>query len=86
MKGRNLLRDPRVTVHLESGDEVVILEGAVERVRIGGAEADAYEAKYEFRPNPDDADGLWLELRPSVAFAWLERDYPNTATRFDWSD
>ena len=86
MKGRNLLRDPRVTVHLESGDEVVILEGTVERVRIGGAEADAYEAKYEFRPNSDDADGLWLELRPSVAFAWLERDYPNTATRFDWND
>ena len=26
---RNLRRDPRVTVHLESGDEVVILQGTV---------------------------------------------------------
>ena len=29
-KGRNLERDPRVVVHLESGDEAVILEGEVE--------------------------------------------------------
>jgi nitroimidazol reductase NimA-like FMN-containing flavoprotein (pyridoxamine 5'-phosphate oxidase superfamily) len=28
-KGRNLTRDPRVVVHLESGDEVVVLEGEV---------------------------------------------------------
>ena len=27
VKGRNIARDPRVVVHLESGDETVILEG-----------------------------------------------------------
>ncbi len=29
-KGRNMARDPRVVVHLESGDDTVVLEGKVE--------------------------------------------------------
>ena len=41
-----------VVVHLESGDEVVIVEGQVERGRLDAAAADAYEAKYAFRPDP----------------------------------
>jgi hypothetical protein len=83
-KARNVARDPRVVVHLESGDDVVILEGMAERVPIDAAIADAYEAKYRFRPELDDPGGLWLSLRPSRAFAWLESSYPHTATRFDW--
>lgn len=82
VKGRNLLRDPRVVVNLESGDEVVILEGAVESVPLDDATADAYDAQYGFRPDPADADALWLRLAPRVAYAWLEREYPRTATRF----
>ena len=31
LKGRNLARDPRVVIHLESGDEVVILRGRIAR-------------------------------------------------------
>jgi PPOX class probable F420-dependent enzyme len=81
-KGRNLLRDPRVVVHLESGDEVVILEGTVERIDLGEALADAYSAKYAYRPEPHT--GLWFRLPPRVAFAWFETDYPRTATRFEF--
>jgi PPOX class probable F420-dependent enzyme len=81
-KGRNLVRDPRATVHLESGDEVVVLEGEVERVTLDDSTAGAYEAKYAIRPDPADESGLWLRLRPQVAYAWQERDYPRTATRF----
>ena len=81
-KGRNLARDPRVVVHLESGDEVVIVEGQGERVRLEAAAADAYEAKYAFRPDPDWPEGLWFAVRPRLAYAWLETDYPRTATRF----
>jgi PPOX class probable F420-dependent enzyme len=83
-KGRNLLRDPRVAVHLESGDEVVILEGEVERVTLDDAKADAYRDKYGFRPEPGDDSGFWLRLRPRVAYAWTEAEYPRTATRFSW--
>jgi PPOX class probable F420-dependent enzyme len=81
-KGRNLLRDPRVAVHLESGDEVVMLEGEVERVTLDAAGADAYGEKYGFRPDPSDASGFWVRLRPRVAYAWREEDYPKSATRF----
>jgi len=81
-KGRNLARDPRVVVHLESGDEVVILEGSVEPLERDGFEAiaDAYESKYAYRPQSPDG---WLALRPRRAFAWRERDFPRSATRFD---
>lgn len=85
-KGRNLARDPRVVVHLESGDEVVILEGEVEETTLDDPLADAYEAKYEYRPSSSAGkEGPWYVLRPGVAYAWLERDYPRTATRFDFS-
>ena len=83
-KGRNLARDPRVVVHLESGDEVVIVEGEVERVPLTEAAAEAYGAKYDFRPDPESPDGNWYAVRPRVAYAWLERDYPRTATRFSF--
>lgn len=81
-KGRNLVRDPRVVVHLESGDEVVILEGSVEPASLDDHIADAYETKYAFRPDPAVRTEGWFRLRPSLAYAWLERDYPKTATRF----
>jgi hypothetical protein len=81
-KGRNLVRDPRVVIHLESGDEVVIVQGEVEETTLDDRLADAYEAKYGYRPGPGSSDGLWLRLRPRVALAWMESDYPSTATRF----
>jgi pyridoxine/pyridoxamine 5'-phosphate oxidase len=81
-KGRNLARDPRLVVHLESGDEVVVVEGGAEQIALENAVADAYEAKYRYRPDAGSPEGLWYRVRPRVAYAWLERDYPRTATRF----
>jgi hypothetical protein len=86
VKGRNLAADPRLVVHLESGDEVVILEGEVSveplapdlhsRVRA------AYAAKYDMDPDSlPPADG-WYTLRPAKVLAWHEQDFPRTATRF----
>jgi hypothetical protein len=85
VKARNIVREPRMVVHLESGDDVVILEGAAEQIAIDDAIADAYEAKYAFRPDASDSDAFWVSLRPSRAFAWRETSYPDTATRFDWT-
>lgn len=86
-KAQNLERDPRVVVHLESGDDVVILHGEIERFVLTDPIADAYSEKYDYRPNPDEtsAEG-WYRLRPRRALAWLERDFPNTATRFDFEN
>jgi hypothetical protein len=78
-KGRNLARDPRVVVNLESGDEVVILHGQAAVVEVGDDVLDAYEEKYAHRP-----PSSMYRVRPSHAVAWLEADYPKTATRFDF--
>lgn len=80
-KGRNLARDPRVLIHLESGDEVVNLHGEIEREALPADALDAYAAKYDYRPTVTDG---WFVLRPRRAVAWVERDYPKTATRFDF--
>jgi hypothetical protein len=84
VKGKNIARDPRVVAHLESGDEVVILEGAIGMVsdpsRLRELER-VYSAKYEFDAKFPGA----YELRPDFVLAWTERDYPRTATRFDFA-
>ena len=79
-KGRNIARDPRIVVHLESGDEVVILHGEVAIAKVGDAVLDAYKAKYGYRPPTKQL----FRLAPRRALAWLEADYPKTATRFDF--
>jgi len=84
-KARNLALSPEVVVHLESGDEVVILEGRLVEVHDPTEllpYADAYKEKYEFRPDPDDPGSLTFRLHLRVAFAWLESDFPRTATRW----
>ena len=85
-KGRNIAANPHVVIHLESGDDVVVLEGAPREAAgaaLLAAYADAYDAKYAFRPETSDAATVTYALRPSVAFTWLESDYLNSATR--WS-
>jgi pyridoxine/pyridoxamine 5'-phosphate oxidase len=84
-KARNLDRDPRVVVHLESGNEVVILEGTAETVELTGEMSDELHAKYDWRPEPGTDDSTrWYRLRPGRAQAWLEQDYTRSATRFDF--
>ena len=89
-KARNLAANPEVVVHLESGDDVVIFEGVVEEITDSALLArifTAYAAKYPpYDPGAEGAPaGLWYALRPRAAFAWLEKDFPNTATRWDFS-
>lgn len=88
-KARNIAIHPALSVHLESGDDVVVLEGAP-REAVGAdllaRYADAYDAKYAFRPDPSDPATVTYAFRPSVAFTWLETDYPNSATRWSFDD
>ncbi len=88
-KARNLERNPAIVVHLESGDETVILEGEAEQARDPVALerfAAAYEEKYAFRPDPSEEASPIFLVRPRVAQTWLERDYPNTAARWIFPD
>jgi hypothetical protein len=84
-KGRNLAVTPALTVHLESGDDVVIIEGVAEEVadRASLAAVDAaYRAKYGMGIGETGDGAAWYVLRAEVAYAWLESDFPNTATRW----
>jgi hypothetical protein len=69
-------------VHLESGDDVVILEGRAEEITdpvLLTRFADAYEAKYQLRPGTDGGAPIY-GLQPRVVHAWRERDFPQSAT------
>jgi hypothetical protein len=86
VKGINLLRDPRSAVHLESGDDVVILEGIAERAEDDGAYA-AYSEKYNM---PADAQsfaalpqvGALFRFTPVVGQAWVEASFVETQATF----
>lgn len=77
----NLKRNPALLVHLESGDEVVILEGRAIRVEETALQEDlsrTYRAKY----GVDMSAGLVFGLRPRKVLAWREADFPRSATRW----
>jgi Pyridoxamine 5'-phosphate oxidase len=81
LSARNLAANPEVTVHLESGDEVAILDGTFAFERDPDVIARfiaAYDAKYDHQLELETAFGL----RPRSCLSWTEADYPMTATRW----
>jgi nitroimidazol reductase NimA-like FMN-containing flavoprotein (pyridoxamine 5'-phosphate oxidase superfamily) len=84
-KGRNLEASRDAVIHLESGDEVVIVEGRVEEVPSDepvDRVADPYEQKYGLRPPLADPGNVLYALRPTLVLAWRESDFPQSATRW----
>lgn len=92
-RGRNISQNPHVVVHLESGDQVVIVEGrarilaeAPER-SLAEKVAAAYRAKYSalgYSPEADQWDGGGLfVLEPESAIAWTK--FPKDMTRWTFS-
>jgi nitroimidazol reductase NimA-like FMN-containing flavoprotein (pyridoxamine 5'-phosphate oxidase superfamily) len=83
-KGRNIARDPRVSVNLDDGDEVVIVEGVAEplEAELAAAVPEAYKRKYEWEVTVGDSG--WYAIRPVRAYAWTEADFTNNVTRFDF--
>lgn len=84
-KGRNLKENPHLVVHLESGDDVVILEGLAESITDETLVAQldkVYYEKYEVNLSLDDA--FIYMLRVSKALAWREQDFPTSATRWQF--
>ncbi len=88
-KGRNLAANRYVVAHLESGDDVVIVEGVAEEVTERASLADvdvAYRTKYGMGVTEAGDGAAWYGLRPETVYAWLEDDFPNTATRWTLSN
>ena len=89
LKARNLLANPRVVVHLESGAELVVVEGEASEVRDSEHVErflELYNPKYswDFTPAQLESGGLF-RVRPRRVFAWRgdEGDaFAATATRW----
>jgi hypothetical protein len=83
--GRDVRGEPRVTVHLDDGDECVIIEGHVtvtDDVETRRSFIDAYDPKYEWQSSLEFVDVVYV-VRPEVAFGWLVMDLAPGATLFE---
>jgi len=80
-KAVNIARNRAVVVHLESGNDVVILEGSAHRDSEEGLTArldKVYRDKYGF---PLQGNPVY-RVAIHTAFAWSESDFPESATRW----
>jgi PPOX class probable F420-dependent enzyme len=91
VKHRNLVRDPRLVVHLESGDDVVIVRGTAELRGRPGEHPDivaAFAAKYlqpddaQYLPAATDVLNVFYVLRPASALVWLLEGYEESQRRW----
>jgi hypothetical protein len=90
-KARNLAHNSAVSIHLDSGDDVIILEGTV-------VEADltdkpflkkidaASRAKYKMPLTVMPGETMLYAVRPRVVLAWTEKDFVNNATRWTFDN
>jgi len=80
---RNLAANPAIAVHLESGADVVILDGSADDTiadaHVAARIVEAWSAKYG-RLHPDPAGRGMYRLRPRTVRAW--RRFPDDATRW----
>lgn len=87
-RNRNLIKSPAVSVHLDSSDDVVILQGEAHlqtpdhalAVQLASLSAQ----KYGYGPSPEayEASGVHV-FRPHVVCAW--KQFPKDVTRWQFS-
>lgn len=80
LTAKNIARDARAGVHLESGDDVVLLDGEFEHISLTNAVLRAFNDKYEMPPLAEGSPAYRLNLRKAIA--WREADFPGNATRW----
>jgi hypothetical protein len=74
LAAQNLAQQSAITVHLESGSEVVILEGeatVVTDAEVLQAIIVAYNAKYHWELDPQALPGPFYAVHPKIAFGWI---------------
>ncbi len=91
VKARNIAADPRVLVHLESGDDVLIVHGVAEDVgapRQVQHVVSALDAKYtaaadrQYLPSADAGFDVVYAIRPRSALTWRLADYADSQRRW----
>ncbi len=88
-RGKNITRNPNITVNLESGSDVVILEGIAEDVTpdldLRRRLSQAYTAKYAesgYSPGPETWEQGIYRVRPRRVLAWTT--FPTDCTRWEF--
>jgi hypothetical protein len=69
----NMATNPAITVHLESGSEVVIIEGVAEIVKVATLVEQIvalYNQKYKWNLDIQNLPDPFYGVRPQVAFGW----------------
>ncbi len=91
VKARNLAADPRLVVHLESGEDVVIVHGTAEDLGTPAQVPDvvaALSAKYtgeddrQYLPDADPGFDVVYAVRPRFAMMWRLADYEGSQRRW----
>jgi hypothetical protein len=70
---QNLTVSPAISAHLESGSEVVLIEGVAETVSdvaLVGLVVNLYNEKYHWNVDPNNVPGPFYAVRPQPAFGW----------------
>lgn len=92
VKAHNLANDPRVVLHLESGEDVVIVHGEVADLGKPQEHPEvmaALDAKYprpedaQYLPSADDAFDALYAVRPHRALLWQLADWDGSQQRWD---
>ena len=91
VKARNLAADPRVVIHLESAEDVLIVRGVAEDLGTPAmvpSVVAALAAKYtrpqdrQYLPDHDPGFDVVYALRPQSAMAWRLDDYEASQRRW----
>ncbi len=85
-KGKNIARNNAVSVHLESGDDAVIMEGKA--VEISNEQTltklDKLSRRKYKMPILISEESAMYRFSPRVVWAWSEKNFPNDATRWEF--
>jgi|SRR5262252_7829272 len=82
-KGRNLAANPACAVTNDDGEEAVIVEGVAEEVKPEAMlERVAASYKKKYKMDPRSMGEPIFAVRPRTVFAFIEKSFPKTATRW----
>ena len=94
--GRNIQRDPRISVQVEAGDIAIIVEGDIVGIDRAGEELvtrllEEYGAKYLPKYNYAADAGVWRDhgmfsLHPRKIFAWDVTEFGTSPTKWTFNE